>query len=106
MIKKIINKLKKIPTFLLFSLIAFLVCIYFRLTEKTSPITEDIFEKESINEKCEKAKEDARKRIDDLSADEIAESYGSVIDEIRDGQEHFREVATDIRRGKYRLKDE
>lgn len=106
MIKKFVNKLKKIPIFLLFSLIAFLVCIYFKLTEKTEPITKTVFEKESINEKCEKSKEDARKRIDDLSAVEISESYGSVIDEIRDGQDRFREIANDIRRGKYRLKDE
>lgn len=67
----------------------------------------DIFEtKEEIENECNKAKESARMRIDDLSANEIAESYGSVIDEINDGRNRFWESANDIRKGKYRIKDE
>lgn len=110
-IKKIINKIKHIPAFLVFTIIVFFAFIYFEMTEKKVSLDtlqkRDIFEtKEEIENECNKAKESARMRIDDLSVNEIAESYGSVIDEINDGRNRFWESANDIRKGKYRIKDE
>ena len=108
MIRKIIQKTKGATRFVIFSVMAFLCCLYFKLVSKDEPTApiKTAFEKDKVNEKCEKSKEDARMRLDDLPADEIAEAYGSVQDEIDEGRRRFQDGADDIRKGKYRLKYE
>ena len=108
MIKRIIQRIKGVSRFVLFSAIAFLACLYFKLVQKNEPeaTVKTVLEKDKVNEKCEKSKEDARMRLDDLPADEIAEAYGAVQDEIDEGRRRFQDGAYDIRKGKYRLKYE
>jgi hypothetical protein len=47
-------------------------------------------DKEEINAKAEKKREEAIERISNSDARSISESYGSVCDTINDGKERFR----------------
>ena len=101
--KKVWEVIKKIGVWFATVLVAIFTVLFVKercdsMVVSTGSTTGSDEEKEQINAKAEKKREEAIERIEHSAARTLAENYGGVCDAIADGKERFRRRVADCGR--------